>query len=280
MGTHGDGKVIASSQLGDLADATERSTHDDGLVVVLLVVIEDGLDAGHSWVLLLGVLLLVGSLEPIQDAADEGGDEEGVGLGGGDGLGEGEHEGQVAVDVVLLLEDLGGLDTLPGRGDLDQNAVLGDANGLVELGWWLVHWIRRFTAGELGTDLDDVKGLVNGTLGGERVVGVDLGGNTSGDDREDLLSELDEEAVESSIDLGVDVRSAVLLAVSDGNIHKLGILRLLGGSEDQGRVGGGILRLVLADSCLDVSIERRGVWGGRVSSDCDVAAVEWGCLLG
>ena len=72
----------------------------------------------------------------------------------------------------------------------------------------------------------------------------------------------------------------MLLAVSDGNIHKLGILRLLGGSEDQGRVGGGILRLVLADSCLDVSIERRGVVGGRVASDCDVAAVEWGCLLG
>jgi hypothetical protein len=104
-----------------------------------------------------------------------------------------------------------------------------------------------------------VQGLVNGTLGGERVVGVDLGGDTSWDDLEDLLSELDEEAVESSIDLGVDVGSAVLLAVSDGNIHKLGILGLLGGSEDQGRVGGGILRLVLANSCLEVSIERRGV---------------------
>lgn len=133
-GTHGDGKVIATGQLGDLADATERGTHDDGLVAVLLVVVEDGLDAGHSWVLLLGVLLLVGGLEPIEDAADEGGDEEGVGLSGGNGLGKGEHEGKVAVDAVLLLEDPGSLDTLPCRGDLDQNAVLGDANGLVELG--------------------------------------------------------------------------------------------------------------------------------------------------
>lgn len=138
-GTHGDGKVITAGQLGDLADATERGTHDDGLVVVLLVVVEDGLDAGHSWVLLLGVLLLVGSLEPIQDAADEGGDEEGVGLGGGDGLGKGEHEGQVAVDAVLLLEDLGGLDTLPGRGNLDQNALLGDTDGLVKLWGGSVH---------------------------------------------------------------------------------------------------------------------------------------------
>lgn len=133
-GTHGDGKVIAAGQLGDLADATERGTHDDGLVVVLLVVVEDGLDAGHSGVLLLGVLLLVRGLEPIQDAADEGGDEEGVGLGGGDGLRQREHEGQVAVDAVLTLEDLGGLDTLPCRGDLDQNAVLGDTDRLVELG--------------------------------------------------------------------------------------------------------------------------------------------------
>lgn len=32
----------------------------------------------------------------------------------------------------LLLEVAGGLDTLPGRGDLDQDALLGDANLLVE----------------------------------------------------------------------------------------------------------------------------------------------------
>lgn len=104
-----------------------------------------------------------------------------------------------------------------------------------------------------------MQGLVDGTLGRERVVGIDLGGDLSWDNLEDLLSELDEEAVESSVNLGVDVRSTVLLAVSDGHIHKLGVLRLLGRSEDQGGVGGGILRLVLADSCLDVSMERRGV---------------------
>jgi hypothetical protein len=34
---------------------------------------------------------------------------------------------------VLGLEDLGGLDTLPGGGDLDEDAVLGDTNLLVEL---------------------------------------------------------------------------------------------------------------------------------------------------
>jgi hypothetical protein len=34
---------------------------------------------------------------------------------------------------VVALEDLGGLDTLPGRGDLDENTFLGDALGSVEL---------------------------------------------------------------------------------------------------------------------------------------------------
>jgi hypothetical protein len=46
-----------------------------------------------------------------------------------------EHKGQVAVDAVLRLQDLSGLDALPRRGNLDEDAVLGDANLLVELRW-------------------------------------------------------------------------------------------------------------------------------------------------
>ena len=128
-----DGEVIAAGKLGDLTDTAERGPHDDGLVAELLVVVEDGLDGLDTWVLLLGVLLLGGGLVPVENAADEWGDEEGVGLGGGDGLDEGEHEGQVAVDAVLLLEDAGGLDTLPGGGDLNENALLWNTEGLVEL---------------------------------------------------------------------------------------------------------------------------------------------------
>lgn len=76
----------------------------------------------------------MGSLEPVEDTADEGGDQESASLGGGDGLDQREHEGKVGVDAVVALEDLGGLDTLPGGGDLDQDAVLGDTGLLVELG--------------------------------------------------------------------------------------------------------------------------------------------------
>jgi hypothetical protein len=94
---------------------------------VLLVVVEDVLDGLDTGVLLGGVVALVGSLVPVENAADEGGDQEGTGLGGGNGLDQGEEEGQVAVDAVLGLQDVGGLDTLPGRGDLDEDTVLGDA---------------------------------------------------------------------------------------------------------------------------------------------------------
>lgn len=133
MNSYGNGQVVAASELSDLASVSERSTHDNGLVAKLLVVVEDGLDGGDTGVLLLGVILLGAGLEPVKDAADEGGDEESTGLGGGDGLGQGEHEGQVAVDAVVTLEDLGGLDALPGRGDLDQDTLLGDTLLLVKL---------------------------------------------------------------------------------------------------------------------------------------------------
>lgn len=75
----------------------------------------------------------MGGLEPVKDTADEGGDEVGTGLGTSDGLDEGEHQGQVAVDPVLRLQDVRSLDAFPCRGDLDQDAVLGDTDRLVEL---------------------------------------------------------------------------------------------------------------------------------------------------
>jgi hypothetical protein len=94
-----------------------------------------------------------------------------------------------------------------------------------------------------------VQSLLNGLLGVERESSVDLSGDLSRDDLEDLLAELDEETVERRVDLVVDVCAAVLLAVCDGDVGELGVLLLLRGGEDQGWVGGGILRLILANSC-------------------------------
>lgn len=148
-GTYGDGEVIAASELSDLANVAERSAHDDGLVAVLLVVVENGAHGLDTGVFVLGVLLLVVGLVPIKDATDERRDEESTGLGGGNGLRKGEHECQVAVDAVLGLQNVGGLDSLVGRGNLDQNAGLVNSLCLVQL---LAHLsallqvIRRFRA--------------------------------------------------------------------------------------------------------------------------------------
>ena len=53
--------------------------------------------------------------------------------------------------------------------------------------------------------------------------------------------------------------AALALAVLDGTVDKLGVLGLLGGGEDEGRVGGGILGLVLGDGCGNM-VSDAGLW--------------------
>ncbi len=59
------------------------------------------------------IVLLGRGFVPVENAADEGRDEEGAGFSACDGLDEREHERQVAVDAVLLLQDVRRLDALP-----------------------------------------------------------------------------------------------------------------------------------------------------------------------
>lgn len=93
-----------------------------------------------------------------------------------------------------------------------------------------------------------MQGLVDTGLGVKGETGVDLSGDLAGDNLQDLLAELDQETVEGSIDLGVDVLARLLrLGVCDSLVDELGVLGLLGCGEDEGRVCGGILRLVLGD---------------------------------
>jgi hypothetical protein len=96
--------------------------------------------------------------------------------------------------------------------------------------------------------INDAEGLVDGGLGAEGEAGVDLSGDLAGNDLQNLLAELDKETVESGINLGVDI-AALVLGVLNSDVDELGVLGLLGGGEDQGRVGGGILGLVLGDGC-------------------------------
>ena len=116
-----NGKIVASGQLRDLANVAERGTHDDGIVAVFLVVVEDLLHGLDAWVFVCLIVFLGVGLIPVKNAANEGRDQEGTGFSSGNSLDEGEHEGQVAVDAMFRLKDLGGSDTFPCRGELDQD---------------------------------------------------------------------------------------------------------------------------------------------------------------
>lgn len=56
-----------------------------------------------------------------------------------------------------------------------------------------------------------------------------------------------------SIDLVRQGRAYLLLAIFDGNVHQLGILWFLRCGQNQGRIGGGILRLVFPDGLVVLS---------------------------
>ena len=171
----------------------ERSSHHDRLVAVDLVVVVDLLNAHDSGVggtIVLALRLL--GLVPVEDTADEGGDEGDTSLGAGDGLGEAEEEGEVAVDLVVALELAGGLDSLPSRSDLDKDAVLGDSEVGVKCDELLgLDKMRAMSGGYGGR----TEGRAHLGLGGLLVEGkgsVDLGRDASRNDGEDLLAELDE----------------------------------------------------------------------------------------
>jgi hypothetical protein len=93
-----------------------------------------------------------------------------------------------------------------------------------------------------------MQSLVDRALGVEGQLGIDLGRDLAGDDLQDLATELNQQTVEGGLDLLVD-GLALLLAVDHGRIDQSGVLGLLGGGQDEGGVGRGILGLVLADGC-------------------------------
>ena len=213
----GDGQEVATAEGLDLAAVTEGGAHDFGLDAVTLVVGEDatdGLDArvvgarGGGFVPVGALGLLV----PVVDAADERRDQLDLGVGAGDGLGEREEEGQIAADA-FLFELGGGLDAFPGGGHLDEDALLGDAGGLIE-------------SDELA-GLGDGGGLVEGEAG------VDFGGDAARDDLEDLGAEGDEEGVDGGLD-------SLALVVLGGLLEERLVFWHLDGLEDEARVGRGV----------------------------------------
>ena len=117
--THSNSQVVTPSQLCNLTNVSETSAHDNSLVAVLLVVIEDALHALYTWIFMRCKLALLRRFVPVHDAADKGRDQVCTSLCSGDGLRKGEHEREVAVDLVFRLQDVCSFDAFPSRGDLD-----------------------------------------------------------------------------------------------------------------------------------------------------------------
>jgi hypothetical protein len=123
------------------------------------------------------------------------------------------------------------------------------------------------------TCVDNAESLLDGDILVEGEAGVDLSGDLAGDDLEDLGTELDEEVVEGDVDLGVDVLAlTVLHTVCDSIVNELGVLGLLGSGEDEGRVGGGILGLVLANGGEVTGVADDGLW---IEESCQCLLFCW-----
>ena len=167
----GNSKSVTAGELDNLFLVPERGTHDNGLVAIFLIVIVDACNANHTWILrgsksIHSQRLLL----PIHDSSHEGRNEGGSSLGTCNGLGLAENESAVASDA-LLLEDLARLNTLPSRGNLDQDTRLVDPHLFVKS--------------------DDLSGLGNGGLGVERQAGIDLGGHIPRHDLGNFGAEID-----------------------------------------------------------------------------------------
>ena len=192
---------------------------------MLLVVVVDGGDGDHARIFARGVVTVVLGLVPVEDAAHERGDQEGAGFGTGTGLGEGEQQGQVALDA-LFLQDFGGTDAFPGGGQLDQDAIVGDAGFVVEA--------------------DQLAGLGDAGVGVEGETGIHLGGDAARDDFQYFQTYVDRQLVARVDDL-LCLVLALGLGPVDGVFDQRRVLGDLGCLQHQGGVGGGIDGLVALD---------------------------------
>ena len=132
----------------------------------------------------------------------------------------------------------------------------------------------------LSSYIDNMQGLFDRCFGIERESGIDLRRDLARNDLEDLCAELHEEIVQGSINLLVDV-ATVLLTIRYRSIDELRIFRLLRRSKDEGRVGGGILGLVLVDSSKVPRVANDCLWLQlELVGSGDTRCGHWNCCRG
>ena len=178
--TGADGQQVTATEFGDFTFVAEAGTHDLGRVTEVLVVIVDLSHRLHAGIFRGCEVFACALFVPVENATDERRDQLDATLGADHRLGQTEEERQVAVDA-FFLEDFGCLDAFPGGGDLDQNALTGDAFFFV--------------------GADELTRFVDVGLRVEGEAGIHFGGNATWHDLQDFEAKQDHEPVEDGVHL-------------------------------------------------------------------------------
>ena len=231
-----DREQVATGEFRDLTDVSEAGAHHLRLVAELFVVVVDFLDGLDTGILRTDVFFAGGGFVVIVNATNERRDEARVGLRAGDGLWEREEERQIAIDA-FFLADRSGLGTFPCRGDLDEHTLTGRSLLLVET--------------------DEVASLFDGSFNIERKSGINFGGNSTGNDRENFASERNEKIVD---DLAVkgSTRERAGAVIGHGLLEEGLVFRLLNSLVDQRGVRRRVLGCVGANAFEVSSIGDNG----------------------
>jgi hypothetical protein len=102
--------------------------------------------------------------------------------------------------------------------------------------------------------------LLHGRLSIKTQLSINLCRHLPRNNLQDLLSELHKQRIECGLDFVIK-GSIDFLSFLNSGINELCIFGFLGGCEDEGGVGGGILRLVLCDGGKVTGVADDGLYG-------------------
>src|SRR5471030_1901120 len=223
-----DGQTVTTGQFDDFTDVTEACAHHYSFIAMLLVVFVNFSHGYNAWIFMWCELFFVAiGFVPVENTANEGRDQVCTGFGTSTCLREGEQQRQVTVDAGFF-QFLRSADTLPGRGQFNQDTVVADTCIIVEFDQAL-----RFRDAGFGV------------IGQTR---VNFGRNTARDQLEDFKTNVNRQFVCSINDLLITI---VALVFCPGNsfVDQFTVFRNLCCVKNQRRVSRGILRLIQLHCC-------------------------------
>ena len=177
----------------------------------LFVVTVNGVDGCHAGILGRRVIFTGAFLVPIEDAAHEGRDQSGARYSARHSLREREEQRHVTVDA-FLLQNFGGANAFPRRGDLDEDAFARNA--------------------VLSVEVDKLVRVDQERRGVERIFGSRLGRNAAGHDLRNLSTKQHQQVID---DLSRQIVTADLefLAIGERSFDERFVLVHLGRFKNQ-----------------------------------------------